>query len=163
MARAKKPASLKKGQSESLAEKKHRQEIEEALKGADDKVFKVPAYLTKDEKLYYKFLIDNLEISGLLCNLDIPLLEQTSNCLYVMRQCDDTIRKEGILIQSFDKYGNEKLIQNPAIKVKLDFMTKYNQLCNQLGLSPSSRASLAGKQIDAQQESEDPVLKLLRG
>lgn len=163
MARAKKPASLKKGQSESLAEKKHRQEIEEALKGADDKVFKVPAYLTKDEKLYYKFLIDNLEISGLLCNLDIPLLEQTSNCLYVMRQCDDAIRKEGILIQSFDKYGNEKLIQNPAIKVKLDFMTKYNQLCNQLGLSPSSRASLAGKQIDAQQESEDPVLKLLRG
>ena len=42
-------------------------------------------------------------------------------------------------------------------------MGKYGQLCNQLGLSPSARASLAGKKIEAKEEQEDPVLKALRG
>lgn len=161
MARARKPASLKKGNSETVAQKKHREEIEKALRGNDDNVKVVPSYLSKDEQIYYKWLIDELEISGLITNLDVPILEQTANALFIMRQCDDIIRAEGILIKSFDKYGNEVVKPNPAIKIKLDYQTKYAALCNQLGLSPAARASLAGKQIDAKAEAEDPVMKLL--
>lgn len=154
---------LKKGKSETLAQKKHREEIENALKGNSDNVKNIPEYLSSDEKIYYKWLAEEIEISGLLTNLDIPLLEQTANCLYIMRSCDDEIRKNGILINCVDRYGNENLKANPSIKIKLDYMTKYTTLCNQLGLSPAARASLAGKQIEAKQESEDPILKLLKG
>lgn len=161
MARARKPANLKKGNSETVAQRKRREEIEKALRGNDDNVKNIPDYLSNDEKIYYKWLIDELEISGLITNLDIPIIEQTANCLYIMRNCDDTIRTEGILIKSFDKFGNEVTKPNPAIKIKLDYQTKYAALCNQLGLSPAARASLAGKQMDAKNEAQDPVLKLL--
>ena len=153
---------LKKGKSETLAQRKHREEIEKALKGNDDAVRVVPAYLSNDEQIYYKWLTDELEISGLITNLDVPILEQTANCLYIMRQCDDNIRNQGVLIESYDKYGNLVSKANPSIKIKLDYMTKYAALCNQLGLSPAARASLAGKHIEAKTESEDPVLQLLK-
>lgn len=163
MSRPRKPASLKKGKSETKAQKKHREEIEKALRGNSDNIKNIPEYLTEDEKIYYKWLIEEIEISGLLTNLDIPLVEQCSNCLHIMRQCDDEIRKNGILIKCVDRYDNESFKANPSIKIKLDYMTKYTTLCNQLGLSPAARASLAGKQLEAKQENEDPVLKLLKG
>lgn len=80
-----------------------------------------------------------------------------------MRLCDDNIRTGGLLMTAYDKYGNEVVKPSPSIKIKLDYMTKYATLCNQLGLSPASRASLAGKAQDIQNEENDPVLKLLRG
>ena len=163
MPRARKPASLKKGNSESKAQLKRREEIEKSLMGSSDNVKNIPSHLTEEEKIYYKFLITELEISNLITNLDIPLLEQTANCLYVMRACDDSIRRDGILIKSYDRNGLECTKANPAIKVKLDYQTKYAQLTNQLGLSPAARSALAGKQIEAKQQEEDPVLKILSG
>lgn len=162
MARARAVASAKKGNSETKAQLKRRQEIEEALRGNDDEVKVIPKYLTKEEKVYYQWLLEELEVSGLITNLDKPIIEQTANCLYIMREADDLIRNEGILVKDYDKYGNEKQKQNPAIKVKLDYQAKYASLCNQLGLSPAARASLAGKQIEAKQEQLDPVLQLLK-
>lgn len=131
--------------------------------GKSDDVENIPSHLTEEEKIYYKFLVSELKISNLISNIDKPILEQTANCLYVMRACDDSIRKDGILIKSYDRNGLECLKQNPAIKVKLDYQTKYAQLTNQLGLSPAARSALAGKQIEAKQEAEDPVLKILSG
>lgn len=163
MARQKRPASLKKGNSETKAQLKRREEIEKSLMGNTDEVKNIPEYLTKEEQIYYKWLINEIEISGLLTNLDIPLIEQTANCLHVMRTCDDHIRENGLLITKCDRYGNIEDKPNPSIKIKLDYQSKYNALCNQLGLSPAARSSLAGKQIEAKQEESDPLLQILKG
>lgn len=163
MARAKSTAANKKGHTESKAQLKRRQEMEEALMGNDDKITLIPKYLSKEEKIFYKFLIDELADSGVVSNADQPLLEQVATVLSVLRQADDEIRKNGILISSYDKYGNEKIVQNPALLIKKDMLTKYTSLCNQLPLSPSSRASLAAKKIEAKEEEQDKVLQLLRG
>ena len=163
MARTKKPASLKRGHSESKEQLRRREEIEKSLMGNTDSVRNIPEYLTPEEKIYYKWLINEIEISGLITNLDIPLIEQTANCLHIMRTCDDHIRRYGVLVEKCDRYGNIEDKPNPSIKIKLDYQTKYNALCNQLGLSPAARSALAGKQLEMKQEESDPLLQVLKG
>ena len=163
MSRARKPASLKKGKSETKEQLQRREEIERQLMGNSDDVKSIPEYLSDEEKIYYTWLVNEIEISGILTNLDKPLIEQTANCLHVMRQCDDHIRTNGILVPKIDRFGNMAEKENPCIKVKLNYQTKYAALCNQLGLSPAARSALAGKQMEAKQTEEDPLLKVLRG
>lgn len=131
--------------------------------GDSDDVKNVPDYLTDEEKIYYSWLIKEIEISGIITNIDKPLIEQVANCLYIMRQCDDHIRQNGILVRKVDRYGNVEDKENPSIKVKLNYQTKYAALCNQLGLSPAARSALAGRQLEAKQQEEDPLVQALKG
>ncbi|WP_228636066.1 phage terminase small subunit P27 family [Clostridium perfringens] len=163
MARARKPANLKKGKSESKEQLKKREELEKQLMGSDDNVHKIPEHLNNEEKVYYKWLIQEIEISGLITNLDIPLLEQTANTLWMIRVASDHIRNNGQLVPKIDKFGNIEEKENPSIKILQNCQTKYNNFCNQLGLSPAARASLAGKKAEAKEESENELLKILRG
>lgn len=163
MTRQKKPASLKQGKSENKEQLAEREAIERQLMGNSDNVKSIPEYLTEEEKVYYKWLTEEIEICGLLSNLDKPLLEQTANCLWVMHKCDMHIRANGVLVSKSDRFGLIEEKENPSIKVKLQYQGKYMILCNQLGLSPSSRASLAGKKMEIKEEAEDPVLQVLKG
>lgn len=163
MARQKKPATLKKGNSENDEQLAQREAIERQLMGNADNVKSVPEYLLAEEKIYYKWLVDEIEICGIISNLDKPLLEQTANCLWVMHNCDMHIRTNGVLVSKSDRFGLIEEKENPSIKIKLAYQGKYASLCNQLGLSPASRASLAGKKIDAKEASSDPLLQVLKG
>ena len=42
-------------------------------------------------------------------------------------------------------------------------MKDFFRCCNELGLSPQSRAKLANINVQAAQQEEDPLLTLLRG
>ena len=163
MARPRKPASLKKGKSETKAQLEVRAEQEQKLKGNTNLFENIPEHLDELAKQYYKFLITELEISNILSNLDIPLLEQTADCLSKMRQADDIINKEGIIIRQLDRYGHEIIKEHPAVGTKQKYLNQFRALSTQLGLSPSSRAQLAGMQIEKKQEEEDPLLKILKG
>lgn len=162
MARARKPASLKKGKSESKESLKRREELEKQLMGNNDSIKNIPTHLNKEEKIYYSWLIKEIEISGIITNLDIPLLEQTATCLWMIRVATDHIRDNGQLIYKIDRFGNMEEKENPSIKILQNCQTKYANFCNQLGLSPAARASLAGKQAEARTEAEDPLLKALK-
>ncbi len=162
MARARKPASLKKGKSESKEQLEKREKLEKQLMGNCDCIKNIPEHLNDEEKIYYSWLIKEIEISGIITNLDIPLLEQTANCLWMIRVSTDHIREHGQLIPKIDRFGNIEEKENPSIKILQNCQTKYANFCNQLGLSPASRASLAGKQAEAKIEAEDPLLKALK-
>ena len=155
--------NLKQGKSENKEQLARREAIEKQLMGNSDDVSSIPEYLSDEEKVYYKWLIDEIEICGIITNLDKPLLEQTANCLWVMHQCDEHIRANGVLVSKPDRFGLVEEKENPSIKIKLSYQSKYQTLCNSLGLSPASRASLAGKKAEAKENEEDPVLKVLRG
>lgn len=163
MGRTKKPASLKKGKSENKTQLAAREAIEKQLMGNSDNVKSIPEYLTEEEAVYYKWLSEEIEITGVLTNLDKPLLEQTANCLWVMHKCDEHIRTNGVLITKIDKFGLCEEKENPSIKIKLSYQAKYAHLCNQLGLSPASRASIAGKKIEANDNANNPLLAILKG
>ena len=162
MARQKKPACLKQGKSESKAQLQQRQQIEEMLSGDDELVYSIPQNLDSKGQIFYKFIVDELRHSNILTNIDIPLLEQTADCLSKMRECDILIEKMGLFYEELDRYGNKKIVENVAMKTKLNLMTKYNQLCNMLGMSPSSRASLASKKAEVKEQEQDPLLQLLK-
>lgn len=163
MARSRKPASLKKGKSETKEELKVREEIEKQLLGGTDKIGIVPNHLNDLAKVYYQFLVTELEISEILSNLDIPLLEQTADTLSKIRECDDNLNAQGLVINGTDRYGHEFQKENPYVKVKMSYLNQFRNLANQLGLSPSSRASLASKKIEAKEEAEDPLLQIIQG
>ncbi|WP_066314526.1 phage terminase small subunit P27 family [Bacillus sp. FJAT-29814] len=160
--RPRKPALMKQGRSENKKELKIREEQEKRLMGNTDMVKNVPDYLDPLAKAYYKFIVTEMEISGLLTNLDIPLLEQTADALSKLRQCDDIINAEGIKITQIDRYGHTQVKEHPTVKTKMQYMNAYKALSGQLGMSPASRAQLAGMQIQKQEEEQDPLLQLLK-
>lgn len=162
MPRPRKPASLKKGKSETKEQLKRRNELEKQLMGSSENVQNIPEHLNSEEKIYYKWLIQEMEISGIITNLDIPLLEQTANTLWMIRVATDHIREHGQLVKKIDRFGNMEEKENPSIKILQNCQTKYATFCNQLGLSPAARAALAGKQAEAKEEAEDPLLKALK-
>lgn len=159
----KKPASLKKGKSETKEQLEVRSQIEAQLLGNTDKIATVPEHLNDLAKVYYQFLISELEISNILSNLDIPLLEQTANALSKLRECDEALDEQGLVVESEDRYGHMQLKENPYVKVKMAYLNQFRSLANQLGLSPAARASLADKKIEEEAQQEDPLLKILNG
>ena len=161
MARPRKPAALKKGKSETKEELKIRAEAEEKLIGDTDLLKDIPDYLDPLAQAYYKFLVHELEISEILSNLDIPLLEQTADSLSKMRDCDKIINEEGVIITDVDRYGNDVVKENPAVGTKQKYLNQFRALSTQLGLSPASRAQLAGMQIEQAKTEDDPLLKIL--
>lgn len=162
MARPRKPAAVKAGKSETQAHLNERKEIEEELKGNADKIYNIPEQLDDLGKEYYKFLIDELEASGFLSNLDIPILTQTADSLSKMQQADEIIKTEGIIYKTWDKMDNEIPKEHPAVGIKQKYLNQFRALSTQLGLSPSARASLSEMKIQAKTDDEDPVLKILR-
>ena len=161
MSRQRMPASLKTGNTETKKQKEERHAVEQSMRGGDDLVYHVPQHLDELAKMYYVFLIEELKNTEILSNVDIPLLEQTADCLSKIRECDDLIKQLGLFYEEEDRYGNKKVVENVAVKTKLNLLTKYGQFSNSLGLSPSARASLASKKIEAKANESDPLLQIL--
>jgi P27 family predicted phage terminase small subunit len=162
LARPNKPASLLTGHNENKDDKEIRAEVEKRLSGNDDLLNQIPEYLEPLAQTYYQFLVNELKISDILSNLDIPLLEQTADCLSKMRQCDEIINQEGLIINQIDRYGNEQIKEHPAVGTKQKYLNQFRALSTQLGLSPAARAALAGMKIEKNKEELDPVLQILR-
>lgn len=162
MPRPKKPSSLKTGHTETKEQLKIRAEVEARLSGNDDLLKQVPDYLEPLAQAYYQFIVRELEISNILSNLDIPLLEQTADCLAKMRYCDDILNNEGLIITQIDRYGNPQTREHPAVGTKQKYLNQFRALSTQLGLSPASRAALAGMKIEKEKGEQDPVLQILK-
>lgn len=138
------------------------------LNGNDSLVYKTPRGLSKEERKVYKFLTKELEVSGILNNLDITILKTTANAICMMDECKDSISKNGLVIEIFDKDEDGKaflvkVIRNPSSKIYIDYVTIFNKGMMELGMSPSSRAKLAQLNVNAKVEKEDEVTKALNG
>lgn len=163
MGRRKVPGLLKTGETETRKQKLERHDVEQTLINSDDIIYLVPDHLPDMAKMYYQFIIDELKAVEILANIDQPLIEQTALCLSTIRECDDKIAELGLFYEEMDRYGHVKMTENIAVKTKLNYLAKYNQFCASLGMSPSSRASLAAKKIEMKQNEEDPLIQILKG
>ena len=161
MPRPKKPAELKQGSSESKEHLEQRAAVERDMKGNTDKLHNIPESLDETGRKYYLFIIDELEISGVLANLDIPIITQAADALSKMDQLDDILKTAPLIYTKFDKMGNEIPTEHPAIGAKMKYMSQFRALSTQLGLSPSSRAQLATMKMEEDADKDDPLLKAL--
>lgn len=131
-------------------EKQARLEGEQRLKGNADNI-SPPRYLNKKQKSIFRYIVKNLEASGILGNLDIYVL--TTCCIAIDR------------LQEIETLINEdfsKLYDKDLLSAKDKYTKDLYRCCNELSLSPQSRAKLANINVQAKEEEQDPLLGLLR-
>lgn len=158
MALASKPVDLQTGHL-TKKEIKDRTEQEEKLKGNNDLVYEVPQSLSVEEQKIYTFLINELQPSGILNNLDITILETTANAIAMMEDCKRLIGEHGLIIAR----PNGTFNKNPATMMYKDYNSIFITCMRELGMSPSARAKIGCINISKEKEKEDPLLKALRG
>ena len=125
-----------------------RKQAEEALKGGTDKI-KPPTHLSTEAKKIFRYIVNELKSSGILTNLDIYILSSCANALARIKEAEQIL--------------NDDLLNKQALKVKDSYMKEFFRCCNELSLSPQSRAKLANINVKAQENKEDPLLQVLRG
>ena len=127
---------------------------EKLLRGNNDNIKPLP-FLTKEQKDIFKNIVQHLEESGLLGNIDVYVLSQAAITINRIHDCERNINETGI----FDYEGQA----NPAIKVKESYMREFFKLCSELSLSPQARAKIANINFEADTKKADPLLTILRG
>ena len=120
--------------------------VEDKLKGSDDDLTP-PGYLTPSQKNIFEYIVTNLEASGILGNLDVYVLAECSICIDRMQEIERTMNEANSLIPSL-------------VRLKETYTKAFFRYCNELSLSPQSRAKLANINAQAAAE-ENPLLKVL--
>lgn len=129
------------------AEADVRKGTEEKLRGKADKL-RPPKYLTAAQKKIFKFIVRELEASEILGNLDIYVLTECCIALDRMQAIESRINEEPHNIL------NDKLLQ-----AKDRYIKSFFRCCNELCLSPQSRAKIGN--LNLQAKEENPLLKVL--
>lgn len=150
MARPAKPVNV---QSKHLTKEElaARQEIENRIRGSTDQLIP-PDYLTPNQVSIFKFVLQELEASGILGNLDVYVLtlfaiaaDRISQIESEINQ-DPRLRENSRLMSTREKYSKE-----------------FYRGCEALGLSPQSRAKISAAGLKARQEEADPLVAALNG
>lgn len=128
-----------------------RKEQEEKLKGLADDI-KPPSFLSKEQRKIFKYIVKQLEIAGILGNLDV----------YILATCSIAIDRLQVIETKINEDINN-LYNKDLMSTKDKYMKDFFRCCNELSLSPQSRAKLGNLNIQAQKESEDAVKLALQG
>lgn len=130
MARPAKSARVKTGTITKEEEAK-RLELEDKLRGKNDKLVP-PLYLTESQMEIFNYIMAELQEADILGNLDLFIMAQTA--IAVDR------------IQELDRQANDKkelLFENSFRMARAEASKEYFRCCNELCLSPQSRAKLS--------------------
>lgn len=149
MARPCKAAGVLTDNSQTKAEIKGRIDQEEKLKGKSDKI-RAPEQLTENQQKIFNFIVNELEESKLLGNLDIYILTNTSIAIDRILQIEYKINKNPSL-----------MFRKEIISSKKSYSSDFFRGCNELSLSPQSRAKLANLNLQADKDKKNPLLAAL--
>lgn len=127
-----------------------RKAAEENLKGSDDKIAKPPKYLNKEQKKIYKYIICELSDTGILRNLDV----------YILATCAIAVDRLKV-IESIINKKPAALLNKDLMSAKDKYTKDLYRCCNELSLSPQSRAKLGSLALSNKEKKEDPLLNVL--
>ncbi|UTI44425.1 P27 family phage terminase small subunit [Niallia sp. RD1] len=128
-----------------------RTKLEDKLKGAADDL-SPPNYFNATQKSIFNSIVSELQTSGILGNADVYVLETCSFAIYELQIIRKAINKKPGL--RYDK---------DIIKARESYTKDFFRCCNELSLSPQSRAKIGNINIQAQIKEDDPLLKVLSG
>jgi P27 family predicted phage terminase small subunit len=132
-------------------EKNARLETEEKLKGSADKI-SPPSHLNARQKKIFNYIVDEMKASGILGNLDVHILGVCAISIDRIQQIEKMINKD-----------IDKILDKNLMSAKDKYTKEFFRCCNELSLSPQSRAKLGNINVQAKQQDEDPLLKVLKG
>ncbi|MCS4471109.1 phage terminase small subunit P27 family [Clostridium botulinum] len=147
------PSKSVKTMSKNLTkeEKEIRLETEEKLKGGADKI-SPPSHLNSRQKKIFKYIVQELKASGILGNLDIYILGTCAICIDRLQEIEKLINKD-----------IKRLLDKDLMSAKDKYTKDFFRCCNELSLSPQSRAKLGNINLQAKEKEEDVLLKVLAG
>ena len=147
------PSKSVKTMSKNLTkeEKMIRAETEEKLRGGTDKI-SPPKHLNARQKKIFKYIVKELEASQILGNLDVYVLSQAAIAIDRLQEIEKMINED--TTRMFDK---------EVLAAKDKYTKDFFRCCNELSLSPQSRAKLGNINLQVKQQQEDPLLKVLAG
>lgn len=128
-------------------EEQRRKENEEALKGGKDKVNRAPTWFSKEQKKIRKELVAELE--KVLTNIDCYILNQAVIAISRLQEIDKKINE-----------NPDKITEKALISAKKEYSSEFFRCCNELSMSPQSRAKLASGMLPPK-EKKSPLGVLL--
>lgn len=128
-----------------------RSKKEEQLKGKSDNIVP-PKYLSRTQKNIFKNIVLELKESNILSNLDIYLLSTCSISIDRLINIETQINDTPSLIRD-----------NDLMRAKDKYTKDFYRCCNELSLSPQSRAKISNMNVQAKQKEEDPLFRVLKG
>lgn len=133
----------------SKEEREERLELENRLKGDSDNIV-APEYLTENQKNIFYKIVEELRTSNILSNLDVFILTTCAISIDRLHQIEQMINE------------NIDLIADKSLLSAKDKYTKdLFRCCNELSLSPQSRAKMANINLQAKEKEEDKLLQIL--
>lgn len=133
----------------SKEEREERLELENRLKGDSDNIV-APEYLTENQKNIFYKIVEELRSSNILSNLDVFILTTCAISIDRLHQIEQMINE------------NIDLIADKSLLSAKDKYTKdLFRCCNELSLSPQSRAKMANINLQAKEKEEDKLLQIL--
>lgn len=145
MARPAKAAATRTGNM-TKNEKNERIEQESRIRGEDNALIP-PDYLTNKQKSLFNYIVEQLKTAEILGNLDAFILAQAAISIDRLSYIEDSINKDAAL-----------LFDSKFMASKDKYTKDFFRCCNELSLSPQSRAKLANQFV---QSKKDPLLEAL--
>ncbi|UGB31697.1 phage terminase small subunit P27 family [Metabacillus sp. B2-18] len=128
-----------------------RTDTETKLRGAADSI-SPPEHLNAKQVKIFSYIVEELEASGILGNLDVHILGICATAIDRIQQIEIIINKD------FDKIFDKSLMS-----AKDKYTKEFFRCCNELSLSPQSRAKLGTINFQVKQKEDDPLLQVLAG
>ena len=145
MARPAKPVAVS-NKHFTKDEYNEREKIEKRLRGGRAKIA-CPGELTNEQKKIFRRIVKELSESDILGSLDSYLLRQTAVAIDRLQAIEKMINEDADLL------FNVKLMAS-----KDKYSREFFRCCNELGLSPQSRAKFANLMAA---KAEDPLIAAL--
>ncbi len=151
MARPSKSAKVLTECSQTKAEINTRIQVEDALRGGDNKIA-ASNRLNANQKKIFNYIVAEMAASNILGNLDTFILETA--CIAIDR------------LQGIEKLINqdfERICDKDLMAAKNKYTSDFFKCCQELSLSPQSRAKMGILAANKKMEEQDPLLRVLKG
>lgn len=132
MARPCKSAKLLTDKSQTKGEINARTDREEQLRGKSGKLPSPPGWLTDGQKKIFRMIVKELAEADILCRLDVWILQECAVAVDCLNRIGADVNAEPSLI-----YSKE------VLSAKEKYTKIFFRCCNELSLSPQSRAKIA--------------------
>lgn len=147
MGRPAKPVDLAVG-ARAKEEIENRKKHEDRLKGSG--TIKPPRELSKQQAKIFKNIIEMLKDAEVLSRLDVYILTRTAVTIDALNTIDDMVRNDSGL-----------LLNASLMSTKAKYTQEFFRCCNELGLSPQSRAKMAIS--FAKKDEADELMSIMNG
>ena len=137
--------------SNTKSDIKKRKSVQNSLKGDNSCI--VPPYKLSDNQLnIFNKIRDVYDNVGLIGELDIYTLAEGAVVIGRLQQLEMMINDNPDL-----------LVNKDIMSIRKGYTQDYYRLCNELGLSPQSRAKLGSLSLQKDKQNNDILLNILKG